>query len=440
MSVPVDRPNVLFVCVDALRSDFALGDFGADKPLFECFEREGTVFDTTIAAASSTTPAVASYMTGEYPPDHGVLSLRDFTLGEDVTTLAEVFDDAGYRTTADVCGPITSDTGLDAGFDEYRHREKDRTVYTDWFEDFRSRLSNSPEPWFTYLHLWEAHIPWTAPPDARSDELTYDAAVRGVAEKLAELLSVVDLEETVVVVTGDHGESIYDGTLRNKVAVLGLNAVPLPFTDASTGDLRHAVYERFLRPNGIELADVYNRLRRFGGAEFPNAVHRWGHAYHVYDFLVRVPFAVAGPGVPADGRVGTQVRQVDLFPTILSVAGLEPPAEVAGQDLLDGEIARRPAHTRAVGAYDDETMWLDGVRHDGWKFVTGRGRSLRQLFDLESDPHELRNVVDEYPEKAASLESLVDSHVARERRDDEVSEEAEKRMTQRLQELGYLSD
>ncbi len=440
MSTPADRPNVLFVCVDALRSDFALGEFGSDKPLFESFEREGTVFDATIAAASSTTPCVASYMTGEYPPDNGVLSLRDFTLDEDVTTLAEVFDAAGYETTADVTGPITADTGLDAGFDDYRYRGKDRSVYTDWFEEFRSDLVDAEEPWFTYLHLWEAHIPWTTPPDARPDELKYEASVRGVAEKIRELVSAVDLEETVVAVTGDHGESIYDGTLRNKAAVLGLNSVPLPFTDMRTGDLRQAFYERYLRPNGIELEDFYNGLRRFNGVEFPNAVHRWGHAYHVYDFLVRVPFAVAGPGVPADGRVGTQVRQVDLFPTLLSAAGLEPPADVAGQDLLDGEIAPRPAHTRAVGAFDSEDMWLDGVRHDGWKFVKGRGRSLRQLFDLESDPHEVHNVVEEYPEKAAELEALVDDHVARERRDGDVSEEAEERMTERLRELGYLSD
>lgn len=435
-----DSPNVLFVCVDAMRSDFALGEVGADKPFFEFFEREGMVFDTMVAAASSTTPCVASYMTGQYPPDHGILSLRDFNLDDGVTTLAEVFDAAGYETNADVCGPITSDTGLDAGFDAYDYRERDRTVYTDWYDEFTSQLTASSEPWFTYLHLWEAHVPRCPPPDADPDELEYEASVRGVAEKLSDLLEAVDLEETVVAVTGDHGESIYDGTLRNKAAVIGLNQVPIPFTDLRTLHVRSGFYERYLHSNGIELEEFYNGLRRFSGVEFPNALHRTGHGYHVYDFLTRVPFVIAGPGVPEGTRVGSQVRQVDVFPTLLSAADLDLPTDVAGQDLLAETIDHRPAHLRAVGAFDSEDRWLDGVRYDGWKFVRGRERSLRQLFDLDADPHELRNVVDEHPAKAAELESLVDDLVGREGHgaDQVVPEEAEERMTSRLHDLGYL--
>lgn len=435
-----ERPNVLFVCVDALRSDFALGEYGADKPLFEFFERRGMVFDTMVAAASSTTPCVASYMTGQYPPDHGILSLWDFALEEDVTTLAEVFGAAGYETNAHVCGPITADTGLDAGFDAYEYREKDRTVYTDWFDEFTSALSASSEPWFTYLHLWEAHIPRDVPPDTDPDELAYDASVGGVAEELSEVLAAVDLEETVVAVTGDHGETTYDGTLRNKLAVIGLNQVPLPFTDLRTKDVRKLFYDRFLQSNGIELEGFYNGLRRFNAVEFPNALHRWGHGYHVYDFLTRVPFVMAGPGVPEGRHVGEQIRQVDVFPTLLSAADLDPPTDVTGQDLHAEPVEPRPAYVRAVGAYDSEDMWLDGVRHDGWKFVKGRGRSLRQLFDLDADPRELHNVADEHPEKAAELESMVDEFVARERRDagGDAPAAARERMTDRLQDLGYL--
>lgn len=435
-----NRPNVLFVCVDALRSDFALGEYGADKPFFEFFEREGMVFDTMVSAASSTTPCVASYMTGQYPPDHGILSLWDFALDDDVTTLAEVFHAAGYETTADVCGPITSDTRLDAGFDAYNYRERDVTVYTDWYDEFTERLTDSSDPWFSYLHLWEVHVPRTEPPDADPDERQYDASIRGVAEKLTELLEAVDLEETVVAVTGDHGESIYDGTIRNRAAVIGLNQVPVPFTDLRTRHVRSGVYERYLRPNGIEPEEYYNALRRFSGVEFPNALHRTGHGYHVYDFLTRVPFVIAGPGVPEGEHVDSQVRQVDIFPTLLSAADLDPPAVVTGQDLLGDTIDHRPAYARAVGAFDSEDRWLDGVRYDGWKFVKGRERSLRQLFDLDSDPHELHNVIDEYPGKAAELESLVDDFVARERDggDHAIPEEAEERMTSRLHDLGYL--
>jgi len=435
-----EHPNVLFVCVDAMRSDFALGEYGRPKPFFDYFEREGTVFDTMISAASSTTPCVASYMTGQYPPENGVLSLREFSLDEHVTTLAEVFRNAGYETRAHVCGPLTSDTGLDAGFETYEHRDKDRTVYTDWFDEFKSALTDTSGPWFTYLHLWEAHIHRDLPRDGSATDIEYEESLRGVAEKLSELRSLLDMENTILAVTGDHGESITDGTLRNKAAVIGFNKVPIPFSDMRTRDLRSAIDERYFRPNGIELEAFYNRLRYLSATDFPTAFHREGHGYHVYDFLTRVPFALAGPGV-ADGRhVGTQVRQVDVFPTLLSAAGLDDGPETDGQNLLVDSIEERPAYTRAVGAFESRDRWLDGVRTSDWKFVKGRERPLRQLFHLKSDPQEVVNVVSEYPEKAAELERLVDEFVAREPSSgqSEISTEAERRMTDRLEDLGYL--
>lgn len=439
MNTTRSRPNVLLITVDAMRSDFALGDFGSEKPFFQVLEREGTAFDTMIAAASSTTPAVASYMTGTYPPDHGILSLRDFTLNDTSTTLAEVFNAAGYETLGQVCGPLTPDTGLDAGFDTYHYRETEASIYTDWFDEFLTQLGETPGPWFAYLHLWEPHIPRITPPDADPSDNSYDASIRGVAEQLAQVLDVVDLEETVIAVTGDHGESIYDGTLRNKAAVILLRQLPIPFTDMRTDDLRTRVYDRFLRHRGIETEEVYNSLRRFSGVEYPSALHRWGHGYHVYDFLVRVPFIIAGADVPNRGRVSDQVRQVDIFPTLLAAAGLEPPHAIDGQDLFAASYRHRPAMMRAVSAFDSEEKWLDGVRYDGWKFVKGRGRALRQLFNLGSDPFELDNVVDEYPEKAAELEAILDEFVAREDSTREgPSEEAKRRMTERLEHLGYL--
>jgi len=433
------RPNVLFVCVDAMRSDFTLGEYGTDKRFFEFFEREGTVFDTMISAASSTTPCVASFMTGRYPPDHGVLSLREFKL-DDVTTLAQRFAAAGYATSAHVCGPITADTGLDAGFDTYDHRERDRTVYTDWYDRFLAELSGVREPWFTYLHLWEAHDPRQMPPDRRADELAYDASVRGVSEKLFDLLAAVDLDDTIVAVTGDHGESFADGTLRNRAAIIALDQLPIPFTGRRTKEARRWVADRYLEPNGINTEPFHNGLRRLSGVAFPNDFHRLGHGFHVYDFLTRVPFVIAGSGVPTGERIGRQVRQIDVFPTLLSAAGFEGSVDVDARDLLADPPEPRPAHVRAVGAFESSAKWLDGVRHDGWKFVKGRERPLRQLFDLDSDPLELHDVSGDHPEKAAELEAMVDELVEREREspDRNHSEEAEARMTDRLEDLGYL--
>lgn len=433
-----NKPNILFICIDSMRSDFSFGNFGSYKPFFKRFEDNGAVFDTMISSASSTTPCVAGYMTGEYPPEHGIHSLRDFSLDSDVTTLAEHFKSAGYVTTAHVCGPITRDTGLDTGFDNYEYRDRNQTVYTEWFEDFKTNLASASKPWFTYLHLWEPHIHRDLPHDVTVDEIEYDASLRGAAKKLDELRSVVDLEKTVIAVTGDHGESFYDGTARQKATIIGLNKIPIPFTSLRTRNIRSIAAEKIFRPRGIEPESYYNSLRRLSKSDFPNAFHREGHGYQIYDFLITVPFALAGPNIPSQMSLDSQVRQIDIFPTLLAAAGLDVPEDIEGEDLLEGTISSDIAHIRAVGAFQDSDMWLDGVRTGDWKFIKGRERPLRQLFNLQNDPYELTNVVSEHPKKAAELEMLVDQFVSREQTDKTPNKEAEQRMNKRLKDLGYL--
>lgn len=448
-------PNVLLVCIDCLRSDFAVGDYGQKKPLFSSIEQEGTLFDTMTAAASTTTPAIASQMTGCYPNEHGIFSLQDFRLNNKITTLAEMFDRNNYHTQAEVTGPLTADTNLDRGFNVYNFRNKDRTVYTDWWQEIQNTIRSVEEPWFIYLHLWEAHEPRYPPPDAADDRLTYETCVQGVCDKIETIVDYINLDDTIFAVTGDHGESIRDETIRSRV-IRGADQIPLPHTtvDTRVGSLhlpiptgviktrtiRRYIYDNYLRPRGIELEDLYNTMRKYRKRGFPNAIHHVGHGYHVYDFLTRVPFGIVGTNVPNKGRCRQQVAQNDIFKTILAAAGISAP-DSDGQNLLSKTVEEQPAFSRACGAtLRTDANWLYAVRYDGWKLVKGKDRQLTQLFDLGSDPYEIHNIADNNPEKMHELGALLDEFISQEAsaRRENISEDEQEKMKEHLKELGYL--
>jgi len=263
------------------------------------------------------------------------------------------------------------------------------------------------------------------------EELPYRASVRGLGKKLEELLEMVDTNETVVALTGDHGESIVTESRSQRLAVL-LNRHPVR-------RIRTWLFDNLYRSIGIETEEVHNSLRRYVSTTYPTGIKYVGHGYHVYDFLVNVPFAILGGDIEADQTVEEQVRHIDIFPTLVEAAGLEPPS-VEGESLLTDSIENRPAYLRACGAVlREEANWLDGIRYDGYKFVRGRERDLRQLFDLSDDPDEQRNIIDIEPETADRLEMKLEELIATNETGTEASSIEERiKMRERLEDLGYL--
>jgi arylsulfatase A-like enzyme len=387
--VSAEGPNLLVVCVDCLRADHVATD-AADTPFIDGLREEGLVADDTFATATTTSPCVASLLTGTYSERNGVRSLSTGRLADGVDSLPERFGAAGAHTEALVTGPLVEETGLERGFDAYRYREPERSLFTDWADEAADRLAGLPEPFAAYVHTWEIHEDVHVPPafdDPAYGETPYARALSALDRKLADLVDAVP-GDTVVAVTGDHGESI---TARGSPLRLGLKSA----RDA----LRYF--------GGVDTRGPVRRLnRRFRerGAAVPDHYLENGHGENVFDFVARVPFVLAGPGVP-DATVDAQVRQVDLLPTLLDACGVEfDPESVDGESLLPpGDVDDRPAYMRACGAsLHRRRNWARAVREPGAKYVEYPDRDWDpELYDLDADPLELDPVEDS--ETAARL-------------------------------------
>ncbi len=353
-------------------------------------------------------------LTGCYPPRHGVRGLQGYRLSPSVRTMAEAFAAAGYRTHAMVTGPLIPETGILRGFADAHHRQAYRVPFFNWRDAAIDKLRSLTDPWFFLLHIWEVHRPYRSPPDfvKRWDRSGYEAAVTATDEWLRPVFDAVS-DDTLIVITGDHGEEYPDTPLQHK-AIRGA---------------------RRLRQT-LELSKWFPYLDRKLGALVV------GHGFSLNESLVRVPLIVHGPGVTARS-IDEQVRHVDLFPTLADLCGVPIPQQVDGRSLrplLEGSsLPEEPAYMEAVGVKLEGDR-IVGVRTPDWKLLRSGDRTpmLYKLNDGAA-PDEKRNLYSRYPEVARRLEAFLQQVESADAvADSGMTSEEEAVVEQHLKDLGYL--
>lgn len=399
---PTPRHFVL-VTLDTLRAD-RLGCYGSTNvatPRLDLLAREGVLADEAMAHVALTRPSHATLLTGRLPSEHGLRDNVSPPLRADLPTLAESLRDAGFRTAAFVSAIVlSSQSGLARGFETYAdafeagdddarflnsiQKRGDRTTAeaVAWLEKQRD------ERLFLWLHLYDPHDPYEPPEPyaTRYAERPYDGEVAWTDElvgRLDDALARLGLrDETLLVVTSDHGEG----------------------------------------------------LGEHGEST---------HGYFAYQSTLRVPWLARGPGLRAGARLSVTVRGVDLMPTALDLLGVTAPSGLSGRSLsaaLRGGVAPAEAPTFAESLLPRlHYGWSDlrVLREGRFKYVQA---PRPELYDLARDPGELRNLVDVESARAAALRAGLERHLARAERGLETDARAQvpPELLERLGALGYL--
>jgi arylsulfatase A-like enzyme len=441
------RPDVLILVVDSLRADRVVGDDRRCRtPNLDRFRDSATAFTKAFSVASTTTPCTASILSGTYPFVHGIHSLAGRRLRSDLPTLPELFKASGYHTWAEMTGPLEPVTGLDRGFDEYRCRPYRHWLDTPFGDELIARLKSASRPWFGYVHLWEVHYPRRVTREFNSSaygDVFYDRAVSSLDNQVARILDQVG-EDTVVVFTADHGE--YLSRSRKNELVTRLKG-PAAWAKRNVPGVKRL--RRRLMP-------VLFKGMRAGTPTDSDGYRAWlGHGFHVFETLVHVPLVVRAPGVfPSGAAVESMTSHVDLFPTLGAALELDGSlhSHLSGLDLTalvrngDGP-AREALYLQASGArrMNRPEQWLAGVRTDRYKYARGMYNTElpEELYDLESDPEEQRNLAagrsDVTADMRARLAMLMEAEAPVEPGEETAyTPEEEALLEARLKELGYL--
>jgi len=421
--------NVLFILIDDLRADRCWGDGRTVKtPTIDLLCRRGTTFTQAISVTSTTTPNIASIFTGNYPFTHGIRSLMSYKLDSSVKTLAEVLKENGYNTYAEVTGPLLPETGLNRGFDEYRLRDIDHDVYSQWGDDLVKRFKNKEfkEPWFVFIHFWEMHYPRRIPDEIKSnvhffrsvDRKMYELALTCLDNYLKKLLESVG-EDTIMIFHSDHGEKIA---------------------------------ETFVQKYFLGFRNFLWQLKGLLGLKEEHEIlPTVGHGFHIKEYLIRVPLIFVGKDIfPENRTITDQVSQVDIFPTIFDSLGLKIGARIRidGRSLMplvkNERITEIPVFCEACGSHlGDRKRWFVGIRTPRYKFIYSPYDHERpqELYDLKNDPAEKKNIVCEHQEIAQETKDMYEAAYTRAEKDrmkHEYSSEEKKKIEERLRKLGYL--
>lgn len=371
-------PNLLLVSIDTLRAD-RLGCYGyaaAQTPVLDALAGRGVRFAEATTVAPLTLPAHASLLTGTFPAYHGVRDNGGFYLGDDQQTLAETLKARGYRTGGFAAAFVLDrrwgvGQGFDTYFDDFDLSRYDMSVGLDAaqrpgrevVDHALAWLGTGGGPFFAWVHLYEPHSPYTPPEPYRSRfpstmEGAYDGEVATADTEVGRLLAYLDahgaLANTIVIVVGDHGESL--------------------------GEHREQQ-----------------------------------HGFFVYDASAQIPLIVAGPGLQSR-VVRSQVRIVDVMPTALELLGVQAPATVQGASLVPlarGERRTLPALVETwYPRYHYGWSELRALRDGRYKFIAA---PRPELYDTDADPgenHDLSSANPRLAEAMADALRRLEAHVA----------------------------
>lgn len=353
------RPDVLLVIVDTLRADRlpAYGFAWGKTPTLDRLARESVVFDRAIAASAATVPSHASMFTSRFVRQHAVGHSNGGTVLSDEATIAEQFRDAGYATAGFIGNVMLNRfTGLGRGFDVWNDRlPKEEVNRPGFFErdaplTTRAAISwlqeTEDEPVFLLVHYQDPHGPYTPP----------DRVMRALSPPTVEDEPRLPVNPTQSGFGGLPAYQALEGLDRPSQYEARYVAEIL-FMDRWMGRLLDAFDEH--RPDAGHIV----LFTSDHGESLGEEGHWFAHGHTSMPDLAGVPFLLRAPGIEP-GRRSDPVSHVDIFPTLLELAGVPVPEGVSGIPLGPYLREAAPLPSRPLymdlgvetGVYDAEGM------------------------------------------------------------------------------------
>ena len=443
--------NVILISIDTLRPDH-LGCYGHDRdtsPTLDALAEQGIVFEDCTSSAPWTLPGHATMLTGLYPSTHGVKN-HDRTLGDENPSIATLLAREGFRCMAVVNSHniATERYGLTKDFEPFHYFNEQELIPGKTNKEGlpaigianRGKLitkkakkfldQHKDERFFLFLHYYDVHTDFTPEPkykemfvepydgpltgntqqlvgyrvrgeaitedDARFLRQMYDAEIRQLDDILAGLFSYLDAnglsEETLVVITSDHGEEYGE--------------------------------------HGSVL-----------------------HGRSQYQELLAIPLIMRGPGVPPGTRFECPVSLVDVVPTILKLTGVRTDSRFDGLDLtlawLNPDALCAPRYLFGEADHNnwidtprgrekhEDVAWMVRMEHD--KLHYNEVLQRYELYDVEMDPFEANDLAAQEPDRVDHLREVLQEYIRNEGTGNRIEPPDEAEM-QKLRELGYVDD
>ena len=395
--------NVVVYVSDALRTDH-LGCYGAryvNTKTIDELAASGVRFDQAISAAAWTAPSTTSIVTGLNAHHHGYLHW-DAQLDPTTETLFRAFAAHGYEV-----GSFVFDTNY-----LFKDLPDANVLGTSETLDgaFAWLRANREKPFLLYIHNWATHMPYDIRHADRQDWLAAkQEIIEGIQSDSASALEAMRESYRKAV---ERQSEVITASLLEELDSLGL---------------RNSTAIAYLSDHGESWGE------RFASKEQVQGVYHM-HGATLFDEIVQVPLILSAPETIEPGVVESQVRSIDLMPTLLDLASL-PAAATDGQSLLPLMDGREQGDRNAVIVGTDMgSLTKLAVRMPPWKLILDVESGEEEAYRLDVDPRELDSRPGDAP---TELREIVFRELESAERH-ELTEEEEATVAKRLADLGYL--
>jgi arylsulfatase A-like enzyme len=461
-----EKKNIVLIGIDALRADH-LGGYAYNKetsPNIDSLVKKGTTFENAFSCINTTDPSFTTMLSGKYPISHGIINhsekvtksmLQNFYKRK-VEFLSEILRDNGYKTI-----------GIDwlgrwhkKGFEYYlgdamqkkhlkilskivnllpntfsekikkiyrRARSSNSSIYTatKLTDKALELIDNCNKPFFLFIHYWDTHTPYSAP-----ESIYNEFKPEGNGKELEELFANIRNEKWKEYLLKAAGKA----TTAEEVSAMYDSAIK--YVDQEIGRL-----VKYFKEEGIYENTIFVITSDHGESLIEHGIFFDHHG--LYDESIHVPLIFNNLPVE-EKRIKDFVQHVDIVPTLLDILNI--PFEESKFDgvslvpLIRGKVNTIRSFIVAEESYTEKKI---AIRTNKWKYIYSPSKEaatcsycgvihggIEELYHLESDPKEMRNIVEEKPEIAKMLRKNLFSWLSNLK-----SKEEKKLISQRLSKL-----
>ncbi len=409
-------PNIILITIDTFRAD-RIGYYGNPRdtsPQLDQFAREGVFFRQAFTSSGWTTPGLISILTSLYAPTHAV-DIRGRRLDPEVETLPDVLRRAGYRAP-DIFFLSEIPNFAHLGLEPYAQRQQLLHQGDEILFHWLRNEGPGDRPFFLYYHYRDLHLPYS--PGEGYEELYLDGAFASPLGLLSSLKRFIAHEKMAVIkknVIITRGDMDFAARDRSWVRAL-YDAEIRRLDDQLFAGLRRTLNETGLAENTIVVvsADHGEELLDRGLVGHISTFKEG----RLYDEITRIPLVMWMPGVLPAGRIiEDPVQCIDIMPTLLEMVGVAAPDALQGRSLLpliegDPNWQQKPlffeSSAAGYGANPEEyERRFRAVRTADWKLIHAVDEKRYELYDLRRDPLELNDVWGQDPVRSDSLGALL---------------------------------
>ncbi|RMW36744.1 MAG: DUF4976 domain-containing protein [Candidatus Nitrosopelagicus sp.] len=438
------RPNVLFLVIDSFRADKCYGSKKTSvTPNLDYLIQNGIYFSQMISSAPASIPAVSSILTGLFPFKSLSLENDVYNLKKDIPNIIGILKNSGYETIATIPN-ILKLMNLNHIFNEINSYDDQSTLYDGIGEKILEKFDNliNNEPWVYYLHLNDIHGQAIFHKDFFHDDFNdvklgknqYERMVSLMDPWIGKILKRVNLSNTLIILTADHGSDVasFDSEMEKISKSAKEKLVIEKNFSIKTGQKITSKLPKFFNPLRRNLSKKYRAKRTSivekqispvldkieSEEQDPYKKRLLKNMLKAstlpFDEKFRIPLIFSGYGVDSHHITSQQIRSVDIFPTILDLLGIENNYQIHGKSLMNYFTGKptieQPAYIESHKNVNEGIFKnLVGIRTSKFKYFRSKDDPSQDLhlYDLESDPLEIKNIANDDKKTISSMESLI---------------------------------